>query len=82
MENIRNLVSHRVVFEYQDGTMLTGYVAACRPAQGPVRILALTRVEISDEAGHVIEQHRDFLILASPLVNFRLAEGPSAQASS
>ena len=77
-DKLRDLVSHRVTFEYENGARLTGYVAACRPSQGPVLAMALTRVEILDEKGKIIEQHRELVVVPSVMVSYRLTEGPSA----
>lgn len=77
-DKLRDLVSHRVTFEYENGARVTGYVAACRPAQGPVLLMSLTRVEIADGQGNVVEKHREFLVVPAVLVGHRLTEGPSA----
>ncbi len=79
MDKLRDLVSHRVTFAYENETFLTGYVAACRPAEGPVRILQLSRVEITDDRGVILEQHRELVVIPSVLIDYRVAEGPSAQ---
>lgn len=80
-DTLRDLISHRVAFGYENGTTLTGYVSACRPAQGTVSIVALTRVEITDEMGNLLEQHRELVVIPSVLTNHRIAEGPSAHPS-
>lgn len=77
-DKLRDLVSHRVTFQYENGARLTGYVAACRPAQGPVLTMALTRVEIVDEHGKPVEQHRELVVVPAVLVSYHLTEGPSA----
>jgi hypothetical protein len=80
-DRLRDLVSHRVTFEYENGAQITGYVAACRPAQGPVLAMALTRAEIQNERGQIIEHHRELVVVPSVLVSYRLTEGPSAAPS-
>lgn len=77
-DSLRDLVSHRVTYTYEDGTTLTGYVAACRPAMGPVRVMALTRVEIADATGQILEKHRELVVVPSVLVGYARTEGPSA----
>lgn len=77
-DRLRDLVSHRVTFKYENGAKITGYVAACRPAQGPVLVMALTRAEVTNEAGEIIEQHRELVVVPSVLVGHGLTEGPSA----
>jgi hypothetical protein len=78
VDRLRDLVSHRVTFEYENGASITGYVAACRPAQGPVLVMALTRAEVKNESGAVIEQHRELVVVPSVMVSYRLTEGPSS----
>jgi hypothetical protein len=77
-QSLRDLVSHRVTFEFENGLHLTGYVATVRPQTGDVLTMALTRVEIADAKGEVIERHRELVIVPSVLTSYSLAEGPSA----
>jgi hypothetical protein len=77
-DKLRDLVSHRITFDYENGARLTGYVAACRPAQGPVLCMSLTRVEIADERGHIFERHRELVVVPAVMIGYRLTEGPSA----
>lgn len=78
-QSLRDLVSHRVTFDFENGYHLTGYVATVRPPEGEVVTMALTRVEISNDSGEVIERHREMVIIPSVLTNHRLTEGPSAK---
>jgi hypothetical protein len=78
-QSLRDLVSHRVTFDFENGLHLTGYVATVRPQTGDVLTMALTRVEISDDKGEVIERHRELVIVPSVLTNYSLTEGPSAK---
>jgi hypothetical protein len=77
--HLRDLVSHRVTFDYENGCHITGYVSTVRPAEGDPLIMALTRVEITNDAGEVIERHRELVLVPSVLVNYRTTEGPSAK---
>lgn len=79
-QSLRDLVSHRVTFEFENGCQLTGYVSTVRPTTGDVLTMALSRVEIADASGEVFERHREMVLVPSVLANFRLAEGPSAKA--
>lgn len=79
-DKLRDLVSHRVTFEYENGASISGYVAACRPAQGEVLLMTLTRVQITDGGGNIVEQHREMTVVPQVLVGYRLTEGPSAAA--
>lgn len=78
-KHLRDLVSHRVTFDFENGCHLTGYVSTVRPAEGEVLTMALTRVEISTDAGEIIERHRELVVVPSVLTNYRLTEGPSAK---
>ena len=42
--------------------------------------IALTRVEISNSKGEVIERHRELSVVPSVMVHYGTAEGPSARA--
>lgn len=79
-QSLRDLVSHRVTFDFENGHHLTGYVATVRPNTGEVISMALTRVEIANSAGEVIERHREMVIIPSVMTGYRLTEGPSAKA--
>jgi hypothetical protein len=78
-ESLRDLVSHRVTFDFENGCHLTGYVATVRPPERDVVSMTLTRVEITNDAGEVLERHREMVIIPSVLTNYRLTEGPSAK---
>lgn len=78
-DRLRDLVSHRVTFDFENGCHLTGYVATVRPPEGEVLTLALTRVEITNNAGEVVERHREMVIIPSVLTNYSVTEGPSAK---
>ena len=77
--HLRDLVSHRVTFDFENGCHVTGYVSTVRPPEGEPLIMALTRVEITNDAGDVIERHREMVLVPSVLVNYRMTEGPSAK---
>lgn len=75
---LRDLISHRVTFDYDTGAKLVGYVAACKPATGDVQVVILSRAEIRDHHGQLLEQHDQLSLVPNLLVAFRLTEGPSA----
>jgi recombinational DNA repair protein RecT len=79
-KHLRDLVSHRVTFDYENGCHITGYVATVRPAEGEVLTIVLSHVEVSNDAGDVIERHREMVVVPSVLTNYRQTEGPSARA--
>ena len=49
-KHMRDLVSHRVTFDYENGCHITGYVATVRPAEGEVLTIVLSHVEVSNDA--------------------------------
>jgi hypothetical protein len=76
---IRQMVSHRVTFEYDTGARIVGYIAACKPATGPVQIVNLTNCDLLDSTGRVLEHHAEFSFVPNSLVGVRLTEGPSGR---
>ena len=77
---LRELISHRVTFEYDTGARVVGYLAACKPATGAVQIVVLSRAEILDASGRVLENHGELSMVPNLMTAFRLTEGPSAAA--
>ena len=78
-DKLRDTVSHRMTFSYENGTSVTGYVAACRPAEGHVQVMVISRAEIIDSNGTIIENHKEMLIVPSVLTHYSITEGPSAK---
>ncbi|HEX2569302.1 MAG TPA: hypothetical protein VH877_07055 [Polyangia bacterium] len=77
---LRDFVSHRVTFEYDTGAKVVGYLAACKPPTGPVQVVILSRADILDANGRVIEHHDEMSLVPNLMVSYRLTEGPSAAA--
>ena len=75
-DNLRNMVSHRVTLDYESGVRLVGYLTACKPATGPVQVVQLTRVEVQDPAGRVIDTAKDTLAVPGAFLAIRVTEGP------
>ena len=76
---LRELVSHRVVIEYDTGAHIVGYLANCRPGDGPVQLVRLSRAEVRDASGAVLERHESLSICPNVLTGFRLEEGPAGR---
>ena len=53
-KKLRDMVSHRVTFEYDSGSKVVGYVASCLPPSGAVQMLVLSKVQVLDGAKNVI----------------------------
>jgi hypothetical protein len=73
----RSMVSHRVTFEFDTGARIVGYLASCKPASGPVQVVNLTKTDILDATGRVLEHHAEFSFIPNALVGVRITEGPS-----
>ncbi len=76
---IRQMVSHRVTFEFDTGARIVGYLAACKPASGPVQIAVMTKTDLLDATGRVLEHHAEFSFIPNALVGVRVTEGPSGR---
>ena len=76
---LRELVSHRVTIDYDTGARIVGYVTGTKPALGPVQVLTMSKVDILDATGKVIEHHDEFSFVPNALVGFRVTEGPSGR---
>jgi hypothetical protein len=72
----RELVSHRVSFDYDTGARVVGYLAGCKPASGPVQVVNLTKADILDSTGRLLEHHESFSLVPNAFVGVRVAEGP------
>jgi hypothetical protein len=76
---LREMVSHRVTFEYDTGARVVGYVAACKPASGQVQVVNLTKADLLDATGRVMEHHESYSLVPNALVGVRVTEGPSGR---
>ena len=76
---LRDLISHRVVVEYDTGARIVGYVASCRPNEGPVQLVNLSRARIEDADGNIMETHDSLSLCPNVLTGFNLEEGPSGR---
>ncbi|MEO8215087.1 MAG: hypothetical protein ABI560_17945 [Myxococcales bacterium] len=73
---LRDMVSHRVTFEYDTGAKVVGYIASCAPASGPVQLLVLSKVQIIDAQNVVMSRYDELPLVPNNLVGFRVTEGP------
>jgi hypothetical protein len=77
---LRSLVSHRVCIDFDTGAKVTGYLAQVRPATGPVQLLQLSRAEIRDASGALLETHDALSLCPNVPTAYRLDEGPAGRA--
>lgn len=69
-------VSHRVLFEYDTGARISGYLAACQPGTGQVQFVKLTSVKLLNDKGVVLDELDELTICPNLLVRFERDEGP------
>jgi hypothetical protein len=74
---LHELVSHRVTFEFDTGAYIVGYVAACKPGSGPVQLVQLSRADIFDAKGKLLEHRDELSFVPNVMTGFRLTEGPA-----
>jgi hypothetical protein len=70
------MVSHRITFEYDTGARVVGYLAALKPPSGPVQLAVLSKVDILDASGRILEHHEEFSLVPNAMVGIRVTEGP------
>jgi hypothetical protein len=75
-KKLRDMVSHRVTFEYDSGAKVVGYIGSCAPASGPVQLVVLSKVQILDASDSVIAKYAELPIVPNNLIGFRVTEGP------
>ena len=75
-KKLRDMVSHRVTFEYDTGAKIVGYVASCAPASGPVQLVVLSKVQIIDSRNVAMAKYDELPMVPNNLVGFAIAEGP------
>ncbi len=75
-KKIRDMVSHRVTFEYDTGAKIVGYIASCAPPQGPVQYTVLSKVQILDGANNVVARFEELPLVPNNLVGVKVTEGP------
>jgi hypothetical protein len=73
---IRDMVSHRVTFEFDTGAKIVGTIAACAPTAGPVQYVVLSKAQVLDAKDQVIARFDELPIVPNSLVSFAVTEGP------
>jgi hypothetical protein len=75
-KKLRDMVSHRTTFEYDSGSKVVGTIAACMPANGPVQMLVLSKVQVLDASEKVIAKYEELPMIPNNLIGFQITEGP------
>ena len=70
-KKLRDMVSHRVTFEYDSGSKVVGYVASCLPPSGAVQMLVLSKVAVFDGSKNVIARYDELPLVPNNLVGLR-----------
>jgi hypothetical protein len=76
---LHELVSHRVVLEYDTGARIVGYLAQCRPGTGPVQLVRLEKATIQDASGKVLDTYSELTLCPNVLTGLHLEEGPAGR---
>ncbi len=74
--SIRDMVSHRVTFEFDSGAKVIGYIAACAPTEGAVEYVVLSKAQILDSQSRVVARFDELPLVPNSLVAFGITEGP------
>jgi hypothetical protein len=74
--SLRDMVSHRVTFDFDSGAKIVGYIAACAPVEGPVEYVVLSKAQIVDSKERVIARFDELPVVPNSLVSFAITEGP------
>ena len=75
-KKLRDMVSHRVTFEFDTGAKVVGYIASCAPAQGAVQLVVLSKAQILDGGNNIVAKYDELPLVPNNLIGFRITEGP------
>jgi hypothetical protein len=73
---LREMVSHRVSFEYDTGAKVIGYLTSCKPATGQVQLVSLARADVIDATGRQLEHVESLVLVPNVMIGVKIAEGP------
>jgi small nuclear ribonucleoprotein (snRNP)-like protein len=73
---LHDLISHRVLIEYDTGAKVTGYLASCQPSSGPVEFVVLEDAKLIDSRGRVVRETGELTLCPNVLTQIALDEGP------
>ena len=73
---IRDMVSHRVTFEFDSGAKIVGYLAACAPTEGAVEYAILSKAQIIDSKNRIVARFEELPVVPNSLISFAVTEGP------
>ncbi len=73
---LHDLVSHRVTIEYDTGARITGYLASCQPANGPVEFVVLSEAKMMTSDGRILREQGELTLCPNVVTSIALDEGP------
>ncbi len=73
---LHDLISHRVMIEYDTGAKITGYLASCQPASGPAEFCVLAEAKLFDSRGKVVREALELVVCPNVVTSIALDEGP------
>jgi hypothetical protein len=76
---LHDLISHRVTIEYDTGARVTGYLASCQPASGPVEFVVMSEAKLIDSRGRVVREVGELTMCPNVVTGIAIAEGPSGR---
>jgi hypothetical protein len=76
---LHDLISHRVTIEYDTGARVTGYLASCQPASGPVEFVVISDAKLIDSRGRVVRETAELTMCPNIVTSIALAEGPAGR---
>lgn len=76
---LHDLISHRVTIEYDTGAHITGYLASCQPASGPVEFVVISDARLIDSRGRLVREAAELTMCPNMVTSIALAEGPSGR---
>lgn len=74
---LRDMIGHRVTFDFDTGARIVGYLATVKPGTGTPQVAVLSRVDIYDASGAILEHHNEFSFVPNLMTGFRMTEGPA-----
>jgi hypothetical protein len=75
-KKLRDMVSHRVTFEFDTGAKVVGYIGSFSPASGPVQMVVLSKVQVLDSGNNILARYDELPIVPNNLIGFSVTEGP------
>jgi hypothetical protein len=74
--NLRDMVSHRVTFEFDSGARIVGYISICAPTEGPVEYTVLSKAKIFDSHNSLVASFDELPVVPNSLIRYTVTEGP------